>query len=230
MNNNTIIVFDFETGGKNPYKCQPTQIAAIALHSRKLTIEPNGIFNSEICPIFDDEKAIAAGYDPLEDKALEVTKKTREQLAKAPSLDIVWQKFVEFVASFNYKKSSFTAPIPCGYNIINYDMPIIQRMCEKYGQVDKSGRQNLFNQIFKIDLMDTVFTWTENNPEIKSRSLTAMCEYMGLPQANIDGAHDALQDVKNTANILIKFLKYHRALAEKTKFEKSFAEKDLYIK
>lgn len=230
MNMNTYIIFDFETSGKNPFRCQPTQIAAIALHSNKLTVEPNGIFNSEICPIFDDEKAIAAGYDPVEEEALKITKKTREQLEKAPSLDIVWQKFVEFVNKFNYKKSSFTAPVPCGYNIIGYDMPIIQRMCEKFGQVDKTGRQNLFNPIFKIDLMDLVFTWTENNPEIKSIKLTTMCEYFGLPTDSIDGAHDALQDVKNTGNILIRFLKYQRALAEKTKFEKSFAGQELYIK
>ena len=35
-----IIVFDFETGGANPHTCQPTQIAAVAIHARKL--EPSG--------------------------------------------------------------------------------------------------------------------------------------------------------------------------------------------
>jgi len=230
MNNNTYIIFDFESGSANPHKCQPTQIAAIALHSKKLTIEPNGIFNSEILPILDDEKAMAMGLDPLEDKALEITHKTIEGLSTAPSLDIVWQKFVQFVNKFNYKKSSFTAPIPCGYNINGFDMHIVNRLCDKFGNIDKNNRQNLFNPIFKIDLMDLVFAWTENNPDIKSRSLTAMCEYFGLPTANIEGAHDALQDVKNTANILIKFLKYHRAVAEKTKFEKAFAGQELYIK
>lgn len=230
MNNNTIIVFDLETGSANPHKCQPTQIAAIALHSRKLTVEPNGIFNSEICPIFDDEKAIAMGLDPLQDKALEITRKTREGLAQAPPLGIVWNKFVNFVNQFNYKKSSWTAPIPCGYNIINFDMPIIQRLCTQMGQVDKEGKQNLFNSIFKIDVMDMVFGWTENNPEIKSRSLAKMAEYYGLPTENIENAHDALQDVKNTANIAIKFLEFQRNIANKTKFEKAFAGQELRIK
>ena len=45
MNYRDIIVFDFETGGRNPYKCQPTQIAAVAIHARKLTLQPGGIFN-----------------------------------------------------------------------------------------------------------------------------------------------------------------------------------------
>lgn len=231
MNNNTLIVFDFETGGRNPLKCQPTQIAAIALHSKKLTIEPGGIFNSEIQPLyFDDEKAIAAGFDPLEEKALEVTRKTREQLAEAPPLKVVWKKFEQFVKKFNWRNSSYTAPIPCGYNINGYDMPIVQRMCELYGPLNKEGKQDLFNNIFKIDMMDIIFSWTENNPDIKSRSLTSMVEYLGIPLHNIDNAHDALQDVKNTANILIKFLHFHRKIASKTKFEKAFADQELYIK
>jgi DNA polymerase III epsilon subunit-like protein len=233
MNYNTFIVFDLETGGRNPLKCQPTQIAAIAIHSKKLTIEPGGIFNSEIQPIFDDEKAIAAGFDPVEEKALEVTRKTREQLLKAPPAKVVWPKFAEWAKKFNYKNSSYTAPIPCGYNINGFDMPIVQRMCELYGPLNKDKKQDIFNNIFKIDMMDIVFMWTENNPDIKSRSLTSMVEYLGLSENNsesISNAHDALQDVKNTANILIKFLNFHRKLAAKTKFEKAFAGQELYIK
>ena len=76
MNYRDIIVFDFETGSRNPHKTQPTQIAAIALHGRKLTIQPGGVFNSEIRPILDDKKAIEAGFDPVEDEALEITPKS----------------------------------------------------------------------------------------------------------------------------------------------------------
>ena len=229
MNNNTLIIFDFETGGRNPHKCQVTQIAAIALHSKKLTLEPNGIFNSEMQPIIDDEKAIAAGFDPLEDKALEITRKTREQLLNAPTPKVVWSKFTQFVKSFNYGSGNYTAPIPCGYNINGFDMPILNRMCSLYGPLNKDGQQDLFHRIFKIDVMDVVFSWTENNPDIKSRSLTSMADYFGMPSSNIENAHDALQDVKNTANILVKFLKFQRAISGKTKFEKAFANQELYI-
>ena len=48
MNYRDIIVFDFETGSRNPLKTQPTQIAAVAIHGRKLTVQPGGYFNSEI--------------------------------------------------------------------------------------------------------------------------------------------------------------------------------------
>lgn len=222
-----IIVFDFETGGANPYTCQPTQIAAIAIHARKLEVQPGGIFNSEIRPIIDDEKAIEAGVAPLEDKALEITRKTREELAKAPPPKIVWNKFTEFCNQFNFKKTSFTAPIPAGYNINGYDMPIVQRMCEQYGPVDaKNGSQKIFNPIFKIDLMDHIYCWFENNQDVKGYSMDYLRDYFGLSK---DNNHDALQDVKDTANILIKFLRLQRNLLKKITFEKAFGNGELYV-
>ena len=99
-----IIVFDFETGGANPYTCQPTQIAAVAIHARKLELQPGGVFNSEMRPIIDDEKAIEAGVAPLEDKALEITRKTRSELAKAPMPKTGLEKFSKFCEQYNWKK------------------------------------------------------------------------------------------------------------------------------
>ena len=39
MANRDFIVFDFETGSRNPRKTQPTQIAAIALDGRNLAVK-----------------------------------------------------------------------------------------------------------------------------------------------------------------------------------------------
>jgi len=168
MNYRDIIVFDFETGGRNPHKCQPTQIAAIAIHARKLTLQPGGVFNSEMRPILDDEKAIAAGFDPVEDEALEITHKTRAKLARAPLPKTVWKKFAQFCDKYNYKKTSYYAPIAAGYNINGYDMPIVERMCQMYGPIDeKRDRQKLFNPIFTMDLMQHVYCWFENNADLK---------------------------------------------------------------
>ena len=58
MNYMDIIVFDFETGSRDPLKTQPIQIAAVAIHGRKLTVQPEGYFESLIKPLFDDEEAI----------------------------------------------------------------------------------------------------------------------------------------------------------------------------
>lgn len=225
MANRDIIVFDLETVSRNPYKTQPTQIAALALDGRNFRVK--GTFNSEIRPIIDDDEAIAKGLDPIEDEALNITRKTREELAKAPELKTVWPKFVDFVNKYNWKGTPFFAPIPAGFNIINFDMIISDRMCRQFGPWDdKRDRQKLFNSFKKIDVMDNIFMWTESDPDVKSISMDSLRDWMGLPK---DNAHDALQDVKDTANIMIKFMKTHRAVYKNLKIEKTFAKTGLYI-
>lgn len=220
-----IIVFDFETGGRDPNTCQPTQIAAAAIDGRNL--KAKGFFNSEIWAETDDDKAIAAGLGPIEEGALKVTGKTREQIAKAPKPQTVWTKFAEFVNKYNWKGTQFFAPIPAGYNILGYDMPIVDRMCKLYGPWDeKKQKQKLFHQIYKIDMMDNMFMWTEGDPNVKSISMDTLRERMGL---STDNAHDALQDVKDTANIMIKFMKTHRQVYRNLKIEKAFADGGTYI-
>ena len=225
MANRDIIVFDFETGSRNPHKTQPTQIAALALDGRSL--KPKGTFNSEIRPILNDERAIEAGLDPVEDEALKITGKTRAELARAPHLKTVWKKFTDFVNKYNWKGTQWFAPIPAGFNIVGFDMIIANRLCKEFGPYDKkTERQKLFNLIFKIDVMDNVFMWTEADPEVKSISMDSLRDRMGLSKEN---AHDALQDVKDTAKIMIKFMKTHRAVYRNMKIEQAFADGDLYV-
>ena len=223
--NRDIIMFDFETGGRNPLKCQPTQIAAIALDGRNFKLK--GQFNSEMRPILDDKKAVKAGVDPVEDEALRITNKTRAGLAKAPLPKGVWKKFITFVNKYNWKGTPYFAPIPAGFNIIGYDMKIVDRLCKEYGPWDdKRECQKLFHQIYKIDVMDDVWLWTEGDPDVKSISMDSLRERMGLSSEN---AHDALQDVKDTANIFIKMQKSRRAVYRNMKFERAFADGKLYV-
>ena len=223
--NRDIIVFDFETGGRNPMKCQPTQIAALALDGRNFRVK--GEFNSMMRPILDDKKAVAAGVDPIEEGALKVTGQTREQLAKAPLPKGVWKKFCTFVNKYNWKSTPYFAPVPAGFNIIGYDMKIVDRLCKEYGPYDdKRECQKLFHQIYKIDVMDDVWLWTEGDPNVKSISMDSLRERMGLSSEN---AHDAFQDVRDTANIFIKLQKSRRAVYKNMKFEKAFADGQLYV-
>tara|TARA_R110002110_G_scaffold16785_1_gene72215 strand:+ start:3629 stop:4306 length:678 start_codon:yes stop_codon:yes gene_type:complete len=219
------IVFDFETGSRNPSKTQPTQLAAIALDGRNFKLK--GSFNSEIRPILDDEKAIEMGFDPLEEEALRITGKNRESLAKAPLPKVVWKKFCDFVGQYNWKGTQWFAPIPAGFNIVGFDMIIVNRLCKAYGPYDKEReQQKLFNKIYKVDMMDNMFMWTEGDPSIKSISMDSLRDRMGLSK---DNAHDALQDVKDTANIMIKFMKTHRAVYRNLKIDQAFADGELYV-
>ena len=104
MNYRDIIVFDFETTGRNAEKCQPTQIAAVAIHARKLKVQPNGVFESTMRCITNDDKAIAAGFDPIEEGALEVTKRTRASLAKGPSQRLCGKTSLSFAISLTSRK------------------------------------------------------------------------------------------------------------------------------
>ena len=227
MNYKDIIVFDFETGSRNPEKTQPVQIAAVAIHGRKLTIQPAGYFESLMRPELDDDKAIELGVDPIEDEALAVNGKTREELAKAPLPKTVWKKFANFVNKYNWKGTPYFAPVAAGYNINGFDMPIVQRLCEQYGPTDKkTGKQTLFDKIHRIDMLDTVWMWMENNPDIKSISMDSMRDLLGMSKEN---AHDALQDVKDTANLMIAFMKLHRRIAPNVKFEKAFADGNIHL-
>ena len=225
MASRDIICFDFETGGRNPHTCQPTQLAALALDGRYFRVK--GEFNSEIWAETDDDKAIKAGLGPIEEGALKVTGKTREQISKAPKLKPVWKKFVNFVNKYNWKKTPFFAPVPAGFNILGYDMHIIRRICKELGPWDEKRQdQQLFSQIYKVDMMDNYYMWTEGDPTVKSRSMDAIRKRLGMSEEN---AHDALQDVKDTANIMIKFMKTHRAVYKNLKLDKAFADGELYV-
>lgn len=226
MANRDYICFDFETGSRNPHKTQPTQIAALALDGRNFKVK--GTFNSEIRPILNDEEALAVGLDPIEDEALKITGKNRDALAEAPLLKSVWSKFTKFVSQYNWKGDAFFNPIPVGFNIIGFDMIIINRLCKEYGPWDSDrNQQKLFSKVYKFDIMDNVFAWTEGDPTVKSISMDALRERMGLSSEN---AHDALQDVKDSANIFIKLMKTHRAVYQNMNFDKAFASGELYIK
>lgn len=219
-----IIVYDFETTGRNPHKVQATQLAALAIDPR--TFRVKGTFNSEIKCLIDDAEILAAGFDPIAEDALIKTRKTREQIAAAPPIRGVWDKFCNFIKKHNWKGTPYFAPIRAGFNILQYDDIILNRIAEVLGPWDKDYKRNtLFNTAFKIDLMDNIWMWTEGDPSIKSISMDNMRKLMGMSQ---EGAHDALQDVKDIANILIKFMKTHRAVYRNLDLEKAFAD-GLYI-
>lgn len=205
MNYNNICVFDFETSSADKNTCQVLQIGAAIIDRWNLNIIDT--FNCLAKP--DD-------MDAVEDEALQINRLKREDLAKAPDIKIVWGQFVNWVNKHNKSKgplNTFRAPIPAGYNIIGYDMPIVQRYCKKYGSWDeKRKEQKIFNQLHKIDLMDHMFFWTENNDTIKSLKLTSVCEWMGFTKDDVENAHDALQDVLNTSKIIIRLLRMQRSL------------------
>jgi hypothetical protein len=108
----------------------------------------------------------------------------------------------------------FTAPIPAGQNIISYDIPIVNRYHAMYGD-----KRALFTNRDRIDLMHWFFIWFENNSDLKGYGMDEIREYFGIKSP---AAHTAIQDVKDCAFLICRFMKMQRNIAQKTKFKGAF--------
>lgn len=219
MNSNVIICFDFETGGLDTKTTEPIEIAAIAVNPRTLTPIPDGTFYS-LCRPTD--------FSILQDGALAVNGRTRSELQKAPEQEVVWRAFAGFIKRFNPKGNGFaTAPIPAGKNIRLFDMPIFTRICSKYGFVDKNGEQNLFHRRKVYDLEDMIEFWFENSDELPNRKMDTLRGYFGLSK---DGAHSAMVDTLQTADLITRFMRVHRYYASKIVFRGACSKTESLVK
>lgn len=226
MNYNKICVFDFETDGTDPEECSPVQLAAIIVDPINLEIIPNSEFNCNFKPEAMEKDPDYEYKTDILDFHAKVKGCSKEDVYaewKAyPKQNVAWKMFVDYLDKYhtrNSKKSQFTAPIAAGYNIYRFDLPIIQRLSKKNKNVNKEGNSNIFYPRDVIDMINLVFYWFSHNKELKSYKLDTLRDYFGITK---DGAHDAIKDVKDTAEILIRFLKLHRNLSEKIKFKGSF--------
>lgn len=246
MNFNNIVFFDFETGGKNPHMCQPLQLSAICIDARRLNIVEGSLFNSYIQPVFSEEECAKFGIGPVEDEALEVNKIKPEQLKDAPTLKVVWNSFCAYTEKYKKGKGIFGLPIRAGYNINGFDNIILDRIMGGHNAVlnaagyktpepwgfgpwdDNAREQRLFNPRDCIDMMPSyVWPWTENNSDMRSISMLALREWLGISH---EYAHNAIADVITGATILIRFMKLTRSIAPKVKFEQSLASENESIK
>ena len=224
-----ICVFDFETDGVNPDVCSPVQVAALMIDPYRLEVIKDSEFNITIKPeaLESDPQYAYADSDVLDFHA-KVRSVPKEQILKDwhahQKQDHGWKLFVSYLDMYhsrsNGKKSCFTAPIAAGYNINRFDLRIIERLSQKYKNLNKEGRSSLFYPRDVIDIMNLVFYWFEGNNELKNYTLDHVREYFGIDKT---GAHDALKDVKDTADILVRFLKLHRNLCDKVKFKSAFS-------
>lgn len=228
MNFQKICVYDFETDSANPRTCNPVQLGAIIINPRTLTVETDSEFNSGICPedLLKDEKQYIQDHSDTIAWHSRVQNCTSEQIIEKwksyPLEKDVYKNFKDYLLKYHTRtkrQCKFSAPMKAGYNIIRFDNIIIERLCKKYGDVEKSGDMTLFHPRDQIDAMMLVFNWFENLPDLKSYSMDTLRPYFGI---NSEGAHDALQDVKDTAELIIRFLKLHRRYAEKVNFKGSF--------
>lgn len=226
MNYNKICVFDFETDGSNPAECSPVQIAAVMVDPINLEIIPNSEFNCNFKPeVMEKDPKYEYTTDILDFHA-KVKGCSKQDVyaewSKYPKQELSWKMFLDYLDKYHLKrktKTQFSAPIAAGYNIYRFDLPIVQRMSLKYKNTNKEGNSNVFYPRDVVDMINLVYYWFGHTDELKSFTLDSLRDYLGISK---DGAHDAIKDVKDTADILIRFLKLHRNLSEKIQFKGSF--------
>lgn len=226
INYNKICVFDFETDGSDPNSCSPVQIAAVMIDPLQLEIIEGSEFNMHFKPeVLEQSENYEYTTDILDFHAKVKGCNKEEVLAEwkgYPKQELSWKLFVNYLDKYHSrssKKSQFSAPIAAGYNIYRFDLPIINRLSKKYGNVNKEGNNNIFYPRDVADVLNLIFYWFEHNNDLKNYALDTLRDYLGIDK---EGAHDALKDVRDTAAILIRFMKLHRNLSEKVKFKNSF--------
>jgi hypothetical protein len=225
---NKICVFDFETDGINTDECSPVQIAAIIVDPYNLSIVKDSEFNIMVKP---EKLELDKDYTYKDSDILDFHAKVRsstpekilESWQNAISQQQAWSMFSKYLEIYHLnrsKKSMFSAPVASGYNILRFDMKIVERFSRKFGYVNSENGTSLFYPRDTLDMMNLLFYWFESNNDMKSLSLDNIRDYMGITK---EGAHDALKDVRDSAELVIRFLRLHRNLSKKIKFKDSFS-------
>jgi|TARA_R110002020_G_scaffold94185_1_gene226855 hypothetical protein len=223
MNNRWIIVFDWETDGPDPTTCNPVELAAVPVDPRTLEVKTDQAFKAVIKPdgIDTEEYFTKSRQDTIAWHAKQrgvSSEEIVEDWKSGQSEKVVWKNFCNYCSKYHVDKKPgqwFTEPVPSGYNIINFDIPIARRLAKKY------KTKLPFSEVSKIDMMDILFMWFENLDEPSSMKLDAFRKFFGMKAIQ---AHEALSDTIDEAELMVKFIKFHRRQASVGKFKGAFAK------
>lgn len=191
-----LVFIDLETGGLNPLVHPITQIAAVAVDR---DLEPIEEFEAKLT--FDkataDPQALAlSSYN--EDVW---NKQARSPFEIISRLSAFLKRFCD-VSMVSKKGSSYTVAQLAGYNADSFDGPFLQNLYKQ---------QNAFlPTAFRVlDVLQRVRWHFYESPNVPPADfkLTTVCSYLGI---ELDGAHDALADVRATVKVYKKLVQLLR--------------------
>jgi DNA polymerase III epsilon subunit-like protein len=220
-NKKPIVVFDLETDGKNPLDCNVVQIAAVTVNPIKLEIVPDSEFHIRLKPhgIEKEEYLTEERIETLNwhAKVLSLTQEDVLNVWKqGADPKFGWSLFSDYVNKQNTSKSMFTAPIAAGINLKDFDLKIVERMNDKY------KISSMFYPRDVIDLKDMIFYWFEGltyGPV--NFKMDTLRQFFGM---EVEGGHDAIKDVKDEMELILKFMRLHRECAAKVTAWKELSE------
>lgn len=206
--NNYICVLDFETFNVTPDYFSPSQLACLMIDPHRLEIVENSEFNTLMAPL---------DLDKVQPGALAVQKRTLSDFEKAPNQKVVWDNFINYIKPYKRGSTMWNSPILCGYNVCNFDRPILHSLSNHY----KSKFP--FHEVYVYDLIHTMWLTTYGSSEPSKLNFDLVREFLGFSRDEIDNAHDALIDVKHSAKLAIRFIKYFQNLKVAAKLKDSFS-------
>jgi len=129
------------------------------------------------------------------------------------------EQFANYCKEFNIEKRPgvyYTDPIPGGYNILNFDNIIANRLSTTH-KIPLP-----FSSFNQLDLLPWLWTWMENLSEPHNMKMDTLRQFFKIPHEG--QAHEALTDVIDTAKIIVKFLQFQRRQASVGKFKGSMSK------
>jgi len=180
--------FDLETTGLNPEKHAIIQLAHI--------IDIDG-------EIVEEGEFLIRPYekDLIDDEALKVNKRTREEIAGFEDPDVVFWEIVNDLLDKHIDRFDKTDKFyPAGYNIESFDIPFMR---EYFRKAENPYYGSYFN--YKpIDPMRILFwlNWMGkiNLPNLR---LETVCNYCGIKI----NAHDAVSDTRAARELILRMRK-----------------------
>lgn len=183
-----ILYFDVETTGRDPKVNEIVQFSAI--------VEINGVVQEEVnwfCSPTD--------WDNVEDGALEVTGKTREELATYPPpislMDGIRSLFDSYIDKYDTNDKFY----PAGHNV-QFDLDFLQEFWKKYSG-DQFGTGSYQNwRSLDSRVMAHFLIAAGKLPELENLKLKTLCDYYKIPI----NAHDALSDITATRTLIKRMI------------------------
>lgn len=218
--NNNIIIYDYETCGRDPYTTEPIEISAVCMdiNTLELKVDAEG---KHI--VFSTLVKLPTGV-VAEEAALKKNNITLEELEeKGVDQEFAFRQFASFCRSFARSDKKWDQPYAAGFNIHNFDNIISDRLCQRWSIVDKDGEGILFHPFHNFDVLDILrmfFAWDDTLP---AYNLDAIRDYFGIDKT---GSHRAEKDVIDCHLLLRRFMNYFKKTSHKKLSEFKGAFKD----
>ena len=181
-----ILYFDVETTGIDDKECEIVQIAGI--------IEIDGLVKEKFNLLMKPTQNAR-----IEEQALEVIGKTKEEIFSYPPQQIVYTKFKRILETYVNKYDKQDKLKLVGHNIsfdFNFLLAWSRRMDDKFiGSLVSYKEQFCTFRVIQAMKFLGLVEKTEDD------KLTTLCKYFGI---ELDNAHDALFDIEATRELYLK--------------------------